>query len=323
MKRILAIAQSPWLRVTFGVAAIGLAIWAIASDWDNVSTAFAEMPKSASALALALSFAYVLASMQSWRLVARDLGMAFGIRDSSMVFLVGQLGKYIPGGVWNLVAGAELARDRGATRSRAFAALALSMLISISTGIILASIALLFVPGDTPSWIRAFAVALPFAVAALIPRFLTKLLNLAFRITRRTPLGTPVSGRKVAGASAWSGLSWIFAGLQLWVLSVGLGMDATPSTILLAIGGFSAAWLFGLAVVFVPAGLGAREAVLYPLLAAYLAKPDIIVVVILSRVLFTVADVVLGAIPLTDDRVRRARKRSGATTSPRVATDDN
>lgn len=309
MKRLLAVAQSPWLRITFGVAAIGLAVWAIASDWESVSTAYSEMPTSASAVALGLSIAYVLASLQSWRLVARDLGMSFGLRDSGMVFLVGQLGKYIPGGVWNLVAGAELARDRGASRSRAFAALALSMLISIATGVILASIALLFVPGETPPWVRAFAIGLPVAAIALIPRFLTKLLDLAFRLTRRTPLDAPVTGRRIAGAAAWSSLSWTFAGLQLWVLSVGLGMEATPSTILLAVGGFSAAWLVGLAVVFVPAGLGAREAVLYPLLAASLARPDIIVVVVLSRVLFTVADVILGAIPLVDDRVRRARTR--------------
>ncbi|WP_291378097.1 lysylphosphatidylglycerol synthase domain-containing protein [Demequina sp.] len=308
MKRLLAVAQSPWLRITFGVAAIGLAVWAIASDWERVSAAYLAMPTSSSVIALGLSFAYVLASLQSWRLVARDLGMFFGIRDSGMVFLVGQMGKYIPGGVWNIVAGAELARDRGATRSRAFAALALSMLISIATGVILASIALLFVPGDTPSWVRAFAIGLPVAAVALVPRFLTKLLDFAFRVTRRTPLDAPVTGRRIAGAAAWSGLSWTFAGLQLWILSVGLGMEATPSTVLLAVGGFAAAWLVGLAVVFVPAGLGAREAVLFPLLAAHLARPDIIVVIVLSRVLFTVADVVLGAIPLIDNRVNRGRR---------------
>jgi hypothetical protein len=97
-------------------------------------------------------------------------------------------------------------------------------------------------------------------------------------------------------------VAWVAAGLQVWTLGVGLGLDATPGTLTVAVSGFAAAWLVGLAILFLPAGVGARELVLFPVFAHYLDRPTIVVLVIASRVLFTIADSASAAIPLLTRR---------------------
>ena len=58
-----------------------------------------------------------------WRVLLEDLGTHLALPPASSVFLVGQLGKYLPGSVWTVVAqaemGAQLAVPRGGWRSSA------------------------------------------------------------------------------------------------------------------------------------------------------------------------------------------------------------
>ncbi len=310
MRRVFAIARHPATRVGFLLGALGLAVWAITRDWARVTDAFSSAPLWAITVALVLSAVYVLATMQSWRSVMADLGVRLGWTSSAHIFLVGQLGKYIPGGVWNVVAGAELAKDRGIPRARSASALGLTMLISAIVGVSLAGVAAVAAPHGGPGWVRLLGIATPVALVALAPRVLTALLNYALKMARRPVITEPLSGRAIFLSAAWALAAWVLAGVQLWVLAIGLEMTASVSTALLAIGGFAAAWLVGLAVLFTPAGLGARELVLFPILANHLDTARIIAVVVLSRVLFTVVDVALALIPLATQRFRKTPSRS-------------
>lgn len=58
----------------------------------------------------------------------------------------------------------------------------------------------------------------------------------------------------------------------------------------LSVGGYALAWLVGFVLVFLPAGVGAREVVLAAALAPALGTGGVLVVVLLSRVLVTAGD---------------------------------
>ena len=307
MRRILGLARNPVVRGSFLVAALGLATWAVARDWGQVTAAMGRMRPVEVVAAVLASFAYVGASMQSWRAVMADLGSPLGIRDSADVFLVSQVGKYVPGGVWNVVAGAELGKDKGVARARTASALAMTMLVSIFVGVALAGIGLALAPDGFPAWTRWGVVITPIALVLLVPRLLSRVLAFALRVVRRPGASAPFTARGVLVAASWAAGAWAVAGLQVWMLAVGLGLAPTPGTFLLATAGFAAAWLVGLAILFLPAGVGARELVLFPVFAHHLDRPTVVALVVASRVLFTIADGVLAAVPLLHRRLRRRR----------------
>jgi uncharacterized membrane protein YbhN (UPF0104 family) len=293
VKKILDALKSPWVRGAFLVAALGAAVWAVASQWDTVVYASRNIPWWLILAALGLSILYVAATMLSWRAVLRDLGSHLGIAPASRLFFVSQVGKYLPGGVWNIVAAAEMGKDIDIPRRRSVTGMVVALLISIVTAVALAVGAVALDPHvrDDVGWI---AWLLPVFIVLLAPPVLNRLIGLALRIVGRPALEHPLSARGIGSAAAWAVVGWLLAGAQVWLLAVGVGLEPTIGTFARCVSGYALAWVVGFLVVFVPAGAGVREGVLGILLAGLMDSGEIVVVVLASRVLLTVVDLGLG-----------------------------
>lgn len=294
MTRLLALTRRPWVRRAFLALALAAAAWAIANRWDEVREAWSALPPLTVLAAFAAALAYVLATMASWRAVLADLGSAAPLGPAARMFLLSQLGKYLPGGVWNLVAAAELGADLRIPRRRSVTAMAVALLVSIATGLLLAVIAVVAGPSGVRSTYGVALLALPLLAALLAPPVLNRLLGLLLRRLGRPPLEHPVSAVGVARASAWALLAWLLAGLHVYLLVTALGADATLATAALVTGGYALAWTAGFLAVVVPAGVGVREAVLGLVLTGRLSGGAVVIAVLASRVLLTVADLALG-----------------------------
>ena len=85
-------------------------------------------------------------------------------------------------------------------------------------------------------------------------------------------------------------IAWRIAGIQIWLLAYGFGMDLSISNMALSIGAYALAWVAGFLVVFVPAGTGVREGVLGLLFAGSLSPGGILAVVLVSHITMTFAD---------------------------------
>jgi uncharacterized membrane protein YbhN (UPF0104 family) len=189
--------------------------------------------------------------------------------------------------------------------------MAVTILVSIVTGGAVALAAVGLGPDavrDRYGWV---AWLLPALLVLLVPAVLNRGLGVLLRLSRRAPLEHPLTARGAGAAVLWSVLAWLVAGLHVWVLATAVGMDADARTFALAVGGYALAWVVGFLVVVVPAGLGAREAVLLAVLAAVLDTGGVLAVVLLSRVALTVADIATGVVGLA---VARRRARSSAVT---------
>ena len=104
----------------------------------------------------------------------------------------------------------------------------------------------------------------------------------------------PLTGRAIAGASAWAFASWVFNGLHIWLLATRLGAPAGKAA-LLALGGFAFAWSVGFLVVFAPAGAGIRDVLLVATLGPVLGVAAATAVALVSRVLMTIGDLITAA----------------------------
>lgn len=281
------------IRWGFVAVTVGLGGYAVAREWTHVQASLADLGFLTVAAALASVLIALLATMQVWRLLLAGLGSPLPARAAARIMFIGQLGKYLPGSIWPVVAQMEMANAHRVPRHRSASASVLTMLLALLTGLLTALVALPFVAGSTP-YLWAFLAA-PILLVFLHPKVLNSVLNRLLRLAKRPALEEPLTGRTIAGASAWAFASWALYGLQIWLLATRLGApDGTGA--LIAIGGFAFAWSVGFLVVVAPAGAGVRDVLLIAALGPVIGVASATAVALVSRVLMTVGDLVTAAL---------------------------
>lgn len=297
------------LRVGFVVATVTLGVVAVAGEWAGIRTAAARLSVVSLVGAFAVIVASLLISMALWRLVLAGLGSALPYPAAARVLFVGQLGKYLPGSVWPVVAQMELGRDHGVPRRRSVLAFALVMLFTFACALVVATG---FVPLADAVQVRPYRpvfLLTPVVVALMHPRVLNPLLHLAARLAHRPAPERPLGWRLSARAVGVGVTQWLVYGVHVWLLGVQLGAD--PLRLLpLAIGGFALAWAVGFLGVITPAGLGLREVALVLVLLPVLTRADAIVVALASRVLITLADLLLAGVTAAAPQAVRSPVRT-------------
>lgn len=291
MKKISGILRSSWFRASFMVVAVLAAILAVVQQWDSFVSALTQLSWWSALLATVASFGYVCLTMLSWRALLNGVGTPVPGRAAATIFFTSQVAKYLPGGVWNFVAAAEAGVEHQVSRRRSITVLLTSMLVSILSGMVFAVLTLLVGPGGVRADYGWTAVFLPVLAVLLAPPVLNRLIGLLLRLTGREPLETPLTWGSLGVAVVWSFAAWLLAGLQVWLILTAMGMDASVGTFLLATGGYALAWTVGFLVFFVPAGVGVREVVLGAVLAGHLDHGAVLAVILLSRILLTIADI--------------------------------
>jgi glycosyltransferase 2 family protein len=286
---LLGLAGSRPVRWAFVAATVGLGCYAIAANWAGVHSGLTKIGIGAVVAAMVSVLVALLALMQVYRGLLGALGSPLSVRVAAQILFVGQLGKYLPGSVWPVLAQMELGAAHQVPRRRSASASILTMLLSLLAGILAGLVMLPFSKGAGPYWwVFLFA---PVFLALLYPRLLNRILDRLLRLAKRPPLEQPLTGRAIATALTWGVVSWVLFGLQIWLLGDQLGLSG-PSGFLLATGAFAFAWSAGFLVVFAPAGAGVREVVLIALLSPAVGADKAGAIALVSRVLMTLGDLV-------------------------------
>lgn len=240
---------------------------------------------------IALFTGYVATAL-IWARIVVDLGgPRLSAAESVRIFMVGNLGRYVPGKVWQIAALAALARRRGVAAGTATAAAVLGQGTGLGAAMAIGlGAAWRFGEGESWRWLVPTLVLGGIALG-LAPPVFRGVSSLWFRLAR-TEAPTDLSSRDGA---VWVGLSlasWcIYAG-AFWLLSTGLGFDLAPIGAATA---FAAAYVLGYLVVFAPAGLGVREGFLIAFLSPGLGAGAATALAAAARVWTTVVEVVPAA----------------------------
>jgi len=289
-------------RARFGRAArvvvlLGVAVLAVVTvvhQRRQVGDALGRLSPGSLALAFAAGLAAIACAVPAWRaLLAQVHSPPLPWRPSAGVFLLGQLGKFVPGSVWVVVAQTELGRRHGVPRRASATAGLLSMGVSLGTALVTAAAFLPLGSAQLRHDYRWLSVVAVLALAGLSPPVLTPIVRLALRLLRREPLERGLTWRGMTTAGGFSVLGWLLYGVHIWLLARGLG-GTGPLLLPRSVGAFAAAWAVGFLVVLAPAGLGPREIVLTAALGPVLATP--VALSLVSRLLLTVADLVGGGV---------------------------
>lgn len=311
MSRTLERLRSGPARLGFIVLTLAAASWSLVANRAQVGEALQMLRWPDLLAATFWAVAYVLATALAWRSALRAVGHDLSLRPAAHVFFVGQLGKYLPGGVWNVLAAAELGTLHKIARSVSVVAMMLAVLVSLSCGAAIGAIALVTAPVQlSTSYTAAVAFVGVVGAVLLVPPVLNRVLTLALRVTRQPALQAPVRGRGMLAVVLLSLVAWVFAGIHIWVLLHGVGAEGV--SIGSAVAGYALAWTAGFLVIVSPAGLGAREGVLVLLLAPFADSGRVLVVALASRVLLTIVDLAAGLCAVAVHHHWRARDRRTA-----------
>jgi uncharacterized membrane protein YbhN (UPF0104 family) len=258
-RRKLLAQASTALGVLIVLVAFGFIVREVAADWDEVREALAEASWGWVALAFVLAALGMASIGWTWPDVFALLGVSVPRLRAVGWYFVGELGKYLPGGVWPVVGRGEMARRGGIPRSPAYASVALS-LITLYLGAMVAAVALLpFAMGDDGPGSWGFVLLLlPLGLAALHPAVLRPVVRLARRVTRRELVITIPLWHHTVGVVLRYVPTWVFIGASTTCVAKAIAPDASIPRLLFAT---VLSWIAGFVVIFAPGGAGVREAV--------------------------------------------------------------
>ena len=305
----------PWLKVAvrvFAAVASVLIVFAlvraIKRDWPAAIDAWQKAEINALWIIVAILFglaAHFLYALGWWRLL-KDCAIPFSLWQTTRVYLVSDLGRYLPGGkAWQTGLIAAMAAEYNLPATTVAATSLVVGLVGLATGG-----AVLLAAGDITLPINRWWLAIPIgcivallaAPAALksMPRLRKKIVSKLFRLDSVTT-GT-------IWMLVWTtGLSWIAWGLGLYALALGLLPDpvASPLTYVAA---FIGAFLGGAMAVVAPGGLGVRDELMRTMLTASgLDAGSAIVLILVARLYTTVLDIAPALLFLLFSRPVRAR----------------
>ena len=302
-----------WGRRVVIAAVIGFAVHQVVREWDAVSATLRHLAWPHVVLALVAVSAGVLLGPLIWRAALAALGTRVTVPDAARIYLVGQLGKYVPGSVVAFLLQMELARSAGVSRARGLTASLLTAGIAVVTSLVAGLLAVPALAGNQPALLWLFTL-LPVGLALLHPTALTWVVDKLLRAARRDPLPQRLAGGAIARASGLSLLVYLLYGLHLFVLVDAL-QDPWPTNpalaLVLCVGAMGVAMTAGVVAFVLPSGIGAREVVIVGALAAVLPYGQALALAVVSRVLFTVVELVsAGVATLATRRSSRRRARS-------------
>jgi uncharacterized membrane protein YbhN (UPF0104 family) len=227
-------------------------------DREAIGDALAEAEPEWLVVGFVLAVTGMVAIALPWRRALRLVGGDLPMGQVVARYFVGEIGKYIPGGVWPVLGRGELARRRGVGRGPAYGSVALS-LVALYLAAMFVVVALLpaLLTGDDGTGPVAVVLLLPVGLVALHPRVLRGALSFVERVTRRhVELALPSWGQSL-GLLARYVPAWLAIGSATWAVARALDPQADAWQVIAAA---VLSWVVGFVLVPVPGGVGVREA---------------------------------------------------------------
>jgi uncharacterized membrane protein YbhN (UPF0104 family) len=276
-----------------GLTFAGLILWKQTGDltlrWTELRSAGWQLRPGWLVLALGLWTANLFLIGRVWVVLVRGLGSKLDYTEGIRIWMVTNLGRYVPGKVWQLSGLAIYMRQLRQAGGIALVAALTFQVLTLATG---AGVGLAVVGGWLARgelWISLAAVALSGMglAVALHPDVIRRLgVWLTVRMGESSPPETVLSRGVLLRGSTILILSWVVYGLGLWCLWRGVGSVGGPDPVLWT-GIFAAAYVIGYLALFAPGGIIVREGVLVALLVevAAVSGPTAAGIAIMARLL--------------------------------------
>lgn len=294
------------------VGGLAFVIRILVDEWDETRELIADARWGWLSVAVLVCLTGMTSIGLPWRAIIAALGERHGFLDTLRWYFPGQLGKYLPGGIWPVVGRGELATKGGVPRVVAYTSVALSLSLTyLAAGLVsLIFLVIAVLSGDDAGGSVWALLILPLGLIVLHPAILNRLIATAERVlSRDVPVRVPSYPTTlrllVAHVPAWA-----LIGTGTWLVAKAFYPEAPFAQVAFA-GVLS--WVVGFIIIPVPGGIGVRE-VAFAAAAVSLPSDVAATVAIVSRLCFVISDLAGAAIIVLIPR----RKRGAAAVADSV-----
>ncbi|MCK5124930.1 MAG: flippase-like domain-containing protein [candidate division Zixibacteria bacterium] len=289
----------------------------IIANWDKVITYSWQINYyllAASLISVMFTF-FVFSSV--WKIVLGTLGRNISYPISFKIAYLANLGRYIPGKIWQMFGVIYLAKREGVTEEEAVTIFGLSQIFAIPSCFLVSGLFLLLHPASYEKYaaIPYFSTGLVLAIVAIIvlsgfvvfyPKPLETILNKLFVLLKRKPISIQIN--KFLAIKIYAGyfLCWTLYGFSFWLFVRAISEQAAPMMPMIAI--FLLAYQIGYLVLFAPGGVGPREAMMEIMLMPFFGAGVASAIAIAARLWLIVAEAISALIAL---RIKSSEKSSG------------
>lgn len=309
----------PAFRLLRGLAALGvlgISTWFI---WKQMSSGYAVISLADLSIdphRLLVSWLFVTAATAlgawEWLLLVNALGGDLHLAPGMSIHLTSNLFKYVPGFIWPYAGKAYLASRHGVPASIAVLSIAFEFGIVYLTGVLVLLLSLPF--SGIVSWPMGQRLAFQVGAILLAVVSIASIPHVGRRLARqfeRTSVAQDLKDRTnwtqvafVVGAvlATWYMLGFGFS-ILFSAVSPGDWQNMLRQTFALA-----SALLLGQIVLFVPTGLGVREAALVALLAVGDIAALVVILAVVFRIEMMVGEVICALVALTVSRFFAPRR---------------
>jgi uncharacterized membrane protein YbhN (UPF0104 family) len=225
--------------------------------------------------------------------------------SNGRAFFTSQLTKYLPGSLWVYPTRALLIKNAGFSIGSASLALLFESGAFITTAFAVSLTSIATFPPPYRDWalwvgmlgaLGLVGLALILIAPAPLQAWMSTRRKKKVLLPKRTTMSFGLVLGTLAGTLLGLGTSWLLSGISLFLLleSVGAPVSASDIPFLAAI--FSFAWAAGFIVVISPGGIGVRDVILAALLGTTYLAPIATLTILLSRILWTICELVLYAL---------------------------
>ena len=296
------------IQLVLLIATLGFCVWAVRNEWSKAVPLIENASIEYLALSFAVVAAYYLVFILGWIRMLEGWGINVPYHVALQSEMVSMLAKYLPGGVWTPAARALALRRYGGITDTptVLASILVEAGLSAISGVIVFVVSL--------AWVRdvhapllpliGFALLLTLLLHPRVFRPLSNTLLKPFGARNIEPLPFPLT----VGLLLFYCGTWLIGGFAVYFMLRALGSEVGLSTIPF-LGGVSAVGaIVSVLAVFVPSGLGAREASMYGLLLAVTDKAAALGVTLVNRLAITLIEVLLFGIGLVSWRLLNRRR---------------
>jgi hypothetical protein len=240
-------------------------------------------------------FSAKLCLVKNMYFAVRQFTIPFNFSDCFRVYNLTQMGKYIPGSIWQFVGRISVLHDRGiSSQAIRDSILAEQLWMSASACILTVVLLLINGPEFIYSALKNYDISfnlrwLLFVISLVILILLIILKNrkISYWVLQLSP---PLKVLPVLV------LTWFFLGASLWITLLPFATTVPPFFYIVGI--YCFAYISGFVVPFAPAGFGVREAILVFALSPYVSSSEAILLAAVNRIIYFVVEVVLSGISM-------------------------
>jgi uncharacterized membrane protein YbhN (UPF0104 family) len=298
-------------QLALAAVIVWFAVDRLRGQWSEVAQTAAGLEPRWSIVALSclvvlLTYAVLI---QTWRTVVAGWGQRLGFMDAARIWTVSNLGRYVPGKVWQLGAMAYLAEQRGVSGVVAAGSALVVTVVNLIAGFVVAAVTGADLLGFSTLGLVLIAVAA--ASVLFAPAVIPTLVRWAARLLGRDASAVPA----LPASALWfaviaSGVAWVMYGIAFRLLALGV-LGSAPGATSLYVAVFTGSYVLGFIVLIAPAGVGVREVSMGAALAkAGFALSSATVLVIVSRLWLTVLELLPALAFLAHGAVRATRSNA-------------